>query len=510
MIAEWEMIKVDEREKIRRAYFIEHKSMRRIARELKHSRETVRQAIESAEPKTYTLQKSRKAPMLGLYRARIDELLVENEQLPRKQRYTGHKIYEDVYAKGYRGSESGVRRYIGLQRREQKKRPVYLPLEFDAGTDAQADWGEAQAIIAGEQVTVQLFLMRLCYSRKLFVRAFPSQKQESFFEGHVQAFHHFQGIPRRISYDNLKTAVLRILEGGTRQEQSTFIAFRSHYLFESHFCTPGQGHEKGRVEKGVGFARRNFMVPIPEVASFEELNELLLAACLADDQRRVDRQTMTIGEAWEEEKPHLLPLPKHDHDCCVTKSVVLNPYSQVEFETNRYSVPSNRAYRNLVLKAYPFRVDVLHLKETIASHPRCYGQKQDIFDPLHYLPLLEQRPGAFEHAKPIRRWRKEWPPVYERFLGRLQEQGLNGQSIREFVRVLKLHRDHPAELVEQAVKQALEYGCTRADGVELCLHQLLSPDTRVSSLSLADLPPWAMVGEQPPDLNCYDQLLERV
>ena len=126
------------------------------------------------------------------------------------------------------------------------------------------------------------------------------------------------------------------------------------------------------------------------------------------------------------------------------------------------------------------------------------------------VPLLEQRPGAFEHAKPIRRWRKEWPIAYERFLGRLQEQGLNGQGIREFVRVLKLHRDHPAGLVEQAVKQALEYGCIRADGVELCLHQLLNPDTPVPSLSLADLPPWATVGEQRPDLNCYDQLLEKV
>lgn len=504
------MIKVDEREKIRRAYFIEHKSMRQIARELRHSRNSVKQAIESAEAKTYTAQGSRKAPMLGPYKARIDELLAENEQLPRKQRYTGHKIYEDLCAKGYRGSESGVRRYISLQRREQKKRPVYLPLEFDAGTDAQVDWGEAQAMIAGEQARVQLFLMRLCYSRKLFVRAFPSQKTEAFFEGHVQAFHHFQGIPHRISYDNLKTAVLRILEGGTRQEQSAFVAFRSHYLFESHFCTPGQGHEKGRVEKGVGFARRNFMVPIPEVASFEELNDLLLTACLADDQRRVDRQTMMIGQAWQEEKPHLLPLPKYDHDCCVTKSVVLNPYSQVEFQTNRYSVPSKRAYRNLVLKAYPFRVDVLHLKETIASHPPCYGQKQDIFDPLHYLPLLEQRPGAFQHAKPIRRWRKEWPPVYERLLDHLRAQGQNGHGVREFIHVLELHQEHPAELVAQAVEQALEFGCAHADGVTLCLNQLLDSEKPAPSLVWTEPPSWAAVGEQSPDLTCYDRLLERV
>jgi hypothetical protein len=260
----------------------------------------------------------------------------------------------------------------------------------------------------------------------------------------------------------------------------------------------------------VGFARRNFMVPIPQAASFEELNDQLLASCLADDQRCVDRQTTTIGEAWEAEKPHLLPLPQHDYDSCVTRSVVLNPYSQVEFETNRYSVPSDKAYRNLVLKAYPFRVDVLHLEETIASHPRCYGHKQDVFDPLHYLPLLEQRPGAFEHAKPIRRWRKEWPPVYERLLDRLQGQGRKGHGIREFIHVLGLHQEHSADLVAQAVEQALEFGCAHADGVTLCLNQLLDSDRPAPSLDWSEPPSWAAVGEQSPDLTCYDQLLERV
>jgi hypothetical protein len=260
------------------------------------------------------------------------------------------------------------------------------------------DWGEGQAIISGERVTAQLFYMRLCYSRKLFMMAFPRQKQEAFLEGHVRAFHHFQGAPQRISYDNLKTAVKRILEGRNRQEQEAFIVFRSHYLFESHFCTPGQANQKGRVEEGVGFGRRNFMVPIPNVASYQELNEHLLAQCLADDQRRVDRQPLTIAEAWEMEKPHLLPLPERDFDCCVTRPATLNPYSQVVLDTNRYSVPVDHAYRNLVIKAYPFRVDIMHMDRVLASHPRCYGREQDIFDPLHYLPLLEQRPGAFEHA----------------------------------------------------------------------------------------------------------------
>jgi hypothetical protein len=312
----------------------------------------------------------------------------------------------------------------------------------------------------------------------------------------------------RLTYDNLKIAVQYILEGGGRQEQRSFVAFRSHYLFLSHYCTPGQGHEKGRVEKGAGFSRRNFMVPIPRVDSFEALNAHLLASCLADDERRVDRQALTIGEMWAAERPFLRPLPEYDYDYAITRSVVLNPYSQVQFDTNRYSVPADQAYRNLVLKVYPFRVDVRHMDDTIASHPRCYGQERDIFDPLHYLPLLEQRPGSFEHAKPIRRWRKEWPPAYERLLERLQAQdGQNGHGLREFIRILKLHQEHPAELVARAVEQALEYGCVHADGVTLCLRHLSSPQPPLPSLAWTEPPPWAAVGEQSPDLACYDRLL---
>jgi len=288
------MIKVDEREQIRRAYYIEKKSIRQIAREQHHSRDTVRKAIAAAEPERYTLQKPRRAPVLGSYQVRIDELPAENEDLPRKQRRTGKQIYRVIRAEGYAGSESGVCSHIAAQRRETKKRKVYLPLEFDPGEDAQVDWGEAQVILGGAQVTVQLFVMRLCYSRRLFVMAFPTQRQEAFFAGHVQAFHFFAGVPQRIAYDNLKAAVQRILEGKSRQEQQRFVLFRSHYLFESRFCTPGQGHEKGRVEKGVGFGRRNYLAGVPEFASFATLNAHLLACCKADDARQVDRQPSAL------------------------------------------------------------------------------------------------------------------------------------------------------------------------------------------------------------------------
>lgn len=507
MILEGEMIKVDEMERIRRAYFVEEKSIRQVARELQHSRDTVKKAIESTEPATYTLKKRRRAPVLGPYMARIDELLEENERLPRKQRRTGGKIYEAIRKDGYVGSESRVRGYIAERRREKKRRKVYIPLEFDPGEDSQMDWGEARVFIGGAERTVQLFFMRLCYSRRLFVMAFPTQKQEAFFEGHVRAFRFFGGAPRRVIYDNLKAAVFRILEGRNRQEQERFILFRSHYLFESRFCTPGQGHEKGRVEKGVGFGRRNYLAGVPEFGSFQELNDHLLRACWADDARRVDRQPVTIGEAWKMEKPYLLPLPQKDFECCVSKAVAINGYSQVEFETNRYSVPTDQAYLDLTLKAYPFRIDIIHLDRVVASHPRCYDRKQDILDPLHYLPLLEQRPGAFDHAKPVRRWRENWPPIYEELLEHLRSKWPDGKGVREFIRVLRLHNEYSMDLIAQAVTQALGYGCGHLDGIQLCLRQLTEPEAAIPAIDLTQWPQLVGVGSQKLDLSHYDQLL---
>lgn len=500
------MISVNDRESIRRAYFVEHKSIREIAKEKGHSRKTVRKALESAEPGQYKLQEKRISPVLGTFKESIDQLLVKNQSMPRKQHYTTHKIYKEVHEAGYQGSESGVRGYIAQKRREKKRPQCYIPLEFDPGMDAQVDWGEAVAYIGGKLVSVQVFVMRLNYSRRSFVMAFPAQKQEAFFEGHVTGFHFFMGIPHRIAYDNLKIAVQEILQGHTRREQEKFIIFRSHHLFESYFCTPGQGHEKGGVEHEVGFSRRNFMVPIPNVASYEELNVHLLACCQADDLRKVDGQPVTIGQAWEMEKPYLMPLPERDFECCINKPVTLNPYSQVEFETNTYSVPADKTYRNLVLKAYPLRVEILYGNDTLAKHPRCYEKNQEICDPLHYLPLIEERPGAFENAKPIRRWRKQWPPIYEQLLAGLRAEN-EGNGTREFVRVLKLHQDYPAEVVEQAVSQAMKFGCIHAEGVKLCLHQILNPTASIPPLSMSNKPSVFQMDYQPLDLHCYEQLL---
>ncbi len=501
------MLKVEDYEEIRRKYFIDGWSIRKISHELHRCRRTVRKAIVRAEPPPYKLKEPRAKPVLGPYQSKIEQLVEENQTLPRKQRYTARKIFLEIQKDGYQGSEGSVRRYVAQVRQDRQKAQAYLPLEFDPGDDAQVDWGEAVAVIAGERVTVQLFIMRLNYSRARFAMVFPFQKQEAFMEGHIQAFDFFGGVPRHITYDNLKTAVFRILEGRNRQEQAAFTAFRSYYLCESRYCTPGQGHEKGGVENDVGYIRRNFLVPIPDVETYEELNQHLHQACLQDTHRRMRGQTQSIAELWGSEKSQLLPLPASDYRACRSQPVKVNPYSQVVFETNRYSVPVEYAQRQLVLRAYPFQIEILAQDQIIATHPRCFGREQDVFEPLHYLDVLVQRPGAFDHAIPMRRWREEWPASYDTLLAELRERWPDGRGVREFLAVLKLHREYPVQQVKQAIQEALDLGAAHFDGVQLCLRQQEMPSSLPATLNLSGRPQLQGVGEQPLNLAQYDQLL---
>ena len=498
---------VDDYERMRKAYYVEGLSIREINRQMHHGRRLIRKAIDHAQPEGYMLKGLRTAPVLAPYKPKIDKLIIESEQMPRKQRYTGHKIYQLVQAEGYQGSEGNVHHYVSQQRQARKHHPTYLPLEFDPGRDAQVDWGEVLAEIGGERQKVQIFVMRLNHSKVRFVMAFPFERQEAFFEGHIQAFHFFGGVPRRITYDNLKTAVFRVLEGHNRQEQNAFVAFRSYYLFESNYCTPAQGHEKGGVESDVGYAQRNFFAPIPLAKDFASLNAQLQQACLNDMQRRVRGENQLVAEVWQSEKGALLPLNLVDFPACTSHVVKVNPYSQVVFETNRYSVPTEFTGKQLALRAYPFRVEILSLAQIVAEHPRCFGREQDILNPLHYLGLLEQRPGAFEYAIPMRQWRQNWPADYECLLATLRQNKPEGSGIREFIAILKLHRSYPEEVVNQAVHQALEMGAAHLDGVQLCLRQLVSPQALPPALDLAHSR-LATVGNQPIHLEQYNQLLE--
>lgn len=510
----------EERERIRRMYYVEDQSIHQIARVEGRNRVTIRKALSDDPPPRGRPPRKAPMPVFGAYKERVEQLVQENKHLPRKQRYTAHRIFEIIRQEGYQGGETTVRTHVARLMQETRAPDVFLPLEYDPGQDAQIDWGEAVALIAGQRQKVQLFVMRLCFSRRTFAMAFPTQRQECFFFGHVKAFEHFGGVPHRLSYDNLGTAVKIVFEhsgkaGRPRKEVHAFISFRSHYLFESHFCTPGQGHEKGQVEHGVGYSRRNFLVPIPEAASFDELNKQLLDRCLQEDARQVSRQTQSIGEAWDQEREQFLPIPRSPYECCHMTTVRVTPYSQATLETNRYSIPVKRARREVTLKAYPFTVEIWDGTEILASHPRCYGRYQDILDPLHYLPLVAQCPGAFDWSKPIRQWKRNWPATYDEMLAELRQKWPTGRGVQEFVKILELHQTYSTEVMRQAIEQALQLRCVHFDGVLYCIHEIegKSPAPTASpppNLDLSHRPDLDAVGKnQSVNLAQYDQLLKQ-
>jgi len=504
-IGDKEMITVEDKETIRRAYYIEHKSIRQIQRETGHHRRTIRKALEDGMVPEYNEKSPRPTPALTPVKGIIDQWLAEDEKQPSKQRHTAKRIYErlrDEYS--FSGAESSIRRYVGQVRR-QLRNEVFIPLSFAPGQLAQIDFGEATVCISREQLIAQLFCLRMGYSKQTFVMALPSQSQESFFLGHVKAFSFLGGVPRQLVYDNLKTAVKTVLEGHNRKEQSAFTAFRSHYLFESRFCNVCQAHEKGLVEGLVGYARRNWLVPIPEFDSWDELNETLWGKCLAEGTRQLRGMEMTIGQAMVAEKPHMLPLPPEQYPCYTMHPVSANGFGLVTFGTNRYSVPSERAYESKWLKAYPDRVEITNGHKVLAVHPRCYGKHQDILNPLHYLSLLEQRPGAYEHAKPIQEWQQRWPDVYDRYLAALREHLPGDQSTREFIRILRLHEHYPEQAIASAMEESLLCHCYNADGFRQLVMRQTEPSVGPALPELT-----GELATQPvqwPDLVDYDRLL---
>ena len=496
------MIQVEEKEIIRRLYFIEGWSMRRIARERYHSRHTVRRALEDPGPPVYRRQAPRTRPVLGRFLGIIDRWLEEDRQRPPKQRHTARRIHARLTSEfGFRGGESSVRQYV----REQRPRPeVMIPLEHDPG-EAQADWGEAHVYLDGRLTKVQMFCLRLCYSQRPFAMAFLRQSQEAFSAGHVAAFEELGGAPRRITYDNLSLAVKRVLTGPHREEQQGFVAFRSHYLFESNFCRPREAHEKGLVENLVGYVRRNFLVPLPRVASLEELNALLRESCRSSLGRRLRGQDRTVAEAWEEDRRHLLPLPAWPWPCCVTRPAKATLSCLVSFDSNRYSVPAAYAGRNVMVRAYVDRVEIAGGERVVASHRRRYERGRDVLDPYHYVPALLRKPRAFHQARAVRRY--PWPQAFRQALAFLEERHPDGGGVKEFLRILVLKEQVGERRLGEALELALHYRCVGADAVRHLLHRMET--TWQPPLPLDTVPLELNLKIPVRDLSHYNLLLSR-
>jgi len=499
---------------IRRDHLVYQKSIRAIARKHGVHRRVVRQALESSVPPERK-RVERECPVLTTeLRGEVDGWLKDDQQAPRKQRHTGRRIHRRLQREhGFGGAESTVRKYVGRRRRELGlRRDVFVPQSYEPGQEGEADWYEGYVDFPWGRTKVQVLEMRACFSGREFHVAYPRLTQQAFIEGQTEAFRWFGGVFHLLRYDNLTLAVKKVLKGRRRKETDRFVALRSHYLFESVFCIPGEegAHEKGGVEGGVGRFRRNHLVPVPKVANFDELNKLLRDACAEDDQRRIEGRQQTVIEAWEEESPHLLPLPATRFDTTEVSTCRVDSKSRVKVRTNQYSVPVRLSGLSVEARVSACRVALVHAGQVVAEHGRLQGKYGERLELDHYLELLRTKPGAFPGARPLRqaRDRGAWSPDYDRLWNRLRERHGEADGTRQMVDVLMLHRDHEAEDVHFVVSMALSLGCIDAAAIEVLIRQLLTSSVPGEPLeNLGDLEDVGTPADS--DMSIYDGLFGR-
>jgi hypothetical protein len=339
---------------------------------------------------------------------------------------------------------------------------MFVPLAHPPG-HAQVDFGEALAVIGGMERKIHFFAFDLPHSDACFVVAYPQERTEAFCDGHVQAFAYFGGVPRSILYDNTKIAVARILGDGKRLRTRVFSELQSHYLFEDRFGRPGKGNDKGKVEGLVGFARRNFLVPIPVFDSFEALNAHLLACCRRRMSDRLRGHAEMIGERLQRDLAALQkPLPP-PYDACEKVAATASSLSLVRYRRNDYSVPTSFGHRAVIVRGYVHEVVIACGTEVIARHPRSYEREDFVFDPLHYLALIEQKINALDQAAPLADWQL---PEEFATLRRLLEARMGKPGKREFVQVLRLMEAFRIEEVAAAVRDAIARGAVGFDAIK--------------------------------------------
>ncbi len=464
---------------IRRDHRVEGLSIRALADRHRVHRRTVRQALESAVPPARKTP-LRVAPRLELFRAAIDDMLRSDLDAPKKQRHTARRVLARLVDEhGAAGlSYSTVRDHV------RKRRPQiaaeagkalevgFVPQTHSPAAEAEVDFHDLWVVLGGVKTKTALFTMRLSFSGRAAHRAFATQGQEAFLEGHVYAFERLGGVTvDKIRYDNLNSAVKQVLFGRSRQENERWITFRSHYGFEAWYCQPGHdgSHEKGGVEGEGGRFRRNHCVPMPVIDSIDELNALLAAADEADDHRRIANRANTVGQDWQVEKTLLRPLPSEPFDTTLTLTPRVDRYAQVMVRCNQYSVPARFIGHRLRVKLSASAVTVYDRSTVVARHRRAVGKGTKVLDLDHYLEILARKPGALPGATALAQARaaKVFTAEHEAWWAAARKAHGDAAGTRTLVEVLLLHRHLDRADVVAGISAALSVGCTSVDVVAL-------------------------------------------
>jgi transposase len=504
---------VEQFEQIRRDRDREGLSIRGLAERHGVHRRAVREALASSLPPVKRVAVRRPAPKLGAYRELIDEWLAADVDAPRKQRHTSKRIWRRLVDEhGAEVAETTVRDHVRKRRRELglAARDVFVPQIHAPGQTAEVDWGEADVELAGTRTRVHLFFMRSCFSGAAFSMASPVETQQAFLEGHAHAFDWFDGVFEEVRYDNLGSAVKKVLKGRRRIESDRFVSMRSHYLYESIFTTVGiaGAHEKGGVEGEVGRLRRNHLVPVPAVGSIAQLNELLRDACEQDLGRRIQGRPGTVAEQLAVERPLLRALPDAGpFDATETSIIRVDAKALITVRQNRYSVPVALAGLRVFAAVGAREIIVTHQDRVVARHERLHGRygTRAVLD--HYLELLARKPGGLQRSLALaqERDRGAWPGCFDELWAQISERYGASEAARQMVDVLMLAREHGPARLQLAVRGALAAGA--ADGRAVAV--LARRTTLPTAAPLADLDARLTAHDRPePDLADYDALIE--
>ena len=425
------------------------------------SRDSVKKIMSFSVPPGYRRTAPIRRPKLDGFTEIIDGWLLEDQGRNRKQRHTAKKVLERLRDKhGFTGGYTIIKDY--MREHERRGREMFVPLSHAPG-HAQADFGEALVVIGGVEQKAHFFALDLPHSDACYIRAYPSATSEAWVDGHVHAFAFFGRIPLSILYDNDRCLVARILPDGTRKRARLFSGFLSHYLIRDRYGRLGKGNDKGSVEGLVGYARRNFMVPVPSFPTWDAFNLWLEEQCRKRQADILRGQTETIGQRLERDLEAMAELPAAPFDACDQAAGQVSSQALVRYKTNDYSVPVAYGHREVWVRGYVDKVVIGCGGEIIARHPRCYDREDMIFDPVHYLPLLEKKINALDQAAPLAEW--DLPPEFQT-LRRLMEARMIKAGRREYVQVLRLLENFDLDEVHVAIKNALRMGAIGFDAVK--------------------------------------------
>ncbi|WP_412032834.1 IS21 family transposase [Nitratireductor aquimarinus] len=477
-------------------------SQREASKHFGISRDTVRKMMTYSVPPGYRRRAPVRRPKLEAFIPIIDGWLEADRTVPRKQRHTAKRVFDRLRDEhGFAGGYTIIKDY--MRDRDRRGQEMFVPLAHPAG-HGQADFGEAVVVIGGVEQKAHFFVLDLPHSDACYVRAYPAAVAEAWVDGHVHAFAFFGAVPQSIVYDNDRCLVAKILPDGTRKRATLFSGFLSHYLVRDRYGRPGKGNDKGSVEGLVGYARRNFMVPIPCFATWEDFNLWLEDRCRKRQGDRLRGESETIGERLQRDLAAMRPLPASPFDACDQAGGRVSSQALVRYRTNDYSVPVAYGHQDVWIRGYVDEVVIGCGGETIARHPRSYEREEVVFDPLHYLPLIEQKINALDQAAPLQGW--ELPEAFAT-LRRLMEARMGKQGRRAYVQVLRLLESFDLADLHAAVKQALHLGAISFDAVKHLV--LCRAERRPPKLDLDIYPYLPRATVEKTSAKAYMRLLNR-